>query len=197
MVIVMIVEGPTEQAFMPTLRQFLSHRLGQQMPRIKSHSCQGRIPKDSALRRLVERYLGESDAVVALTDVYTGTNDFVDAADAKAKMQQWVGNNPAFFPHAAQYDFEAWLLPYWTTIQQLAKTNQNAPANFPESINHNRPPAHLLRSLFERSKRSYVKPRDATRILRDNDLNVSAAVCPELKALLNTLLHLSGGDTLS
>ena len=28
-----------------------------------------------------------ADAVIALTDVYTGTDDFTDAADAKAKMR--------------------------------------------------------------------------------------------------------------
>jgi hypothetical protein len=31
-----------------------------------------------------------------LTDVYTGTSDFKDAADAKAKMRKWVGEEKRF-----------------------------------------------------------------------------------------------------
>jgi hypothetical protein len=60
--------------------------------------------------------------VIALTDVYTGTDDFLDAADAKQKMRAWVGKNDRFHPHVAQHDFEAWLLPFWTDIQSLAGT---------------------------------------------------------------------------
>jgi Domain of unknown function (DUF4276) len=74
------------------------------------------------------------DAVIALTDVYTGTNDFQDGADAKAKMREWVGNNPNFYPHVAQYDFEAWLLPYWSRIKDLAKSNKSSPAGLPEKV---------------------------------------------------------------
>lgn len=40
---------------------------------------------------------------------------------------------------------------------------------------------------------SYVKPRDAERILRDNDLSLSIAQCPELKAFLNTIISICGG----
>jgi hypothetical protein len=42
----------------------------------------------------------------------------------------------------------------------------------------------------------YSKPRDANRILRGQDLGVAAAQCPELKALLNTIITLSGGAPL-
>jgi hypothetical protein len=38
------------------------------------------------------------DAVIALTDVYTGTKDFKDAADAKAQMKKWVGTILNFIP---------------------------------------------------------------------------------------------------
>ncbi len=67
-----------------------------------------------------------------LTDVHTGkTRDFQNAEDAKSKMREWVGRNPKFFPHAAQYEFEAWLLPFWSTIQRLACHNKAAPAALP------------------------------------------------------------------
>jgi hypothetical protein len=196
------VEGKTERAFMPVLRDFLQPRLQGHMPNLDAVVYDGRIPKADKLRRVVDNLLSDprrpAVAVIALTDVYTGTRDFVDAADAKAKMCQWVGGNSRFYPHAAQYDFEAWLLPYWPTIQKLAKHNRSAPAGEPETINHDNPPAHRIQAVFESGKcrDSYIKPRDARRILEQNDLLISANACPELKAFLNTILQLSGGQLL-
>src|SRR5713226_5000231 len=105
MKIALIVEGKTERAFLPYLRAFLNTRLAGQMPKLDPHLYNGRIPKGERLKRDVERLLctgkEPANAVIALTDVYTGTNppDFFDAADAKAKMLAWVGRNPAFHPH--------------------------------------------------------------------------------------------------
>lgn len=201
MKIALLVEGATERVFLPSLRAFLSRHLAGKMPSLSIRPYDGRIPKGEKLRRVVEELLTKrppADAVIALTDVYTGSADFTNAADAKAKMRAWVGDNDRFFPHAAQHDFEAWLLPYWSTIQKLAKHNMSAPSGPPERVNHDRPPAHRINDIFQRGKcrDSYVKPRDALRILKDNDLAVAVEACPELKALVNTILQLSGGSTL-
>lgn len=202
MKISILIEGKTEQAFKPHLLEFLKRRLDQRMPNIDFFPCQGRIYKEEKLRRAVENLLRNgrvpSDAVIALTDVYTGTNDFVDAADAKLKMQVWVGNNGKFHPHAAQHDFEAWLLPFWSDIQVLAGHNRSAPPGPPEAVNHNRPPSHHIREIYRigTCRDDYSKPRDAGRILRGNDLATSANNCPELKAFLNTILVLSGAERL-
>jgi hypothetical protein len=198
MKIAIIVEGETEKAFLPHLRALLKTQLAGQMPKLDLVSFNGRIPKGEKLKRIVERLLAlgkePAEAVIALTDVYTGTSppDFVDAADAKAKMRSWVGPNPAFHPHAAQYDFEAWLLPYWSEIQRLARSNRTAPGASPEGINHNDPPSHRIQEVFRTggSRRAYVKPRDAHRILLGKDLLVAARACPELKGFLNTILTL-------
>jgi len=171
------------------------------MPDIKTLPYDGRIPKEDKLNRVVYNLLNErknsTDFVIALTDVYTGTHppDFMDAADAKAKMRQWVGNEPRFIPHAAQHDFEAWLLPYWSTIQQLAGHKKAAPSGNPETVNHDKAPAYHLKEIFRigTCRDDYVKPRDAARILRDNDLTISIQQCGELKAFINTILRLSGG----
>ncbi len=199
MKITIVVEGRTETAFLPFLRDFLKPRL-LSMPAIDTHRYDGRIPTADKLRRVVSNLLSgprAADHVIALTDVYTGTKppDFKDAADAKAQMRKWVGAEPRFHPHAAQYDFEAWLLPYWATIQSLARHNKACPTGNPESVNHNNPPAHRIQEIFEigKSRDSYVKPRDAARILRTNDLQTAVAQCPELKALVNTILRVSGG----
>jgi hypothetical protein len=197
--IVIIVEGTTEKAFRPHLEGFLASRLADKMPRLNMFTSNGRVSKGEKLRREVENLLSgqhPADAVIALTDVYTGTDDFHDATDAKTKMRNWVGQNDRFHPHAAQHDFEAWLLPYWSEIQKVAGHNRTAPAGSPEDVNHNRPPSYHIREIFRigTCRRDYSKWRDGNRILQGKDLAVAASRCPELRAFLNTILTLSGGQ---
>ena len=186
-------------AFKSHLTAFLKTRLEGSMPRLDPFPYDGRIPKKDDLRRKVEALLRHgSHAAIALSDVYTGTPDFTDANDAKQKMSQWVGPNPQFYPHAAQYEFEAWLLPFWSEIQKLAGHNRNAPSGPPEQVNHNRPPSVHIREIFRigTCRADYSKPRDAKRILQGKDLSVAANSCPELKSFLNTILNLCGGPIL-
>jgi hypothetical protein len=200
--IALIVEGATEQSFLPHLRNFLQTRLPGKMPKFDPLPYDGRVPTENKLKRVVERLLSDrknpADAVIALTDVYTGSNppEFTDGGDARKKMREWVGDESRFYPHTAQHDFEAWLLPFWSDIQELAGSNRAAPAGQPEKINHNNPPAHRIKDVFRTGTRgkSYVKPRDAGRILRGKDLLVVAQACPEFKAFLNTILTLCGAD---
>lgn len=199
MKIVILVEGTTERAFRPHLIRFLAARLTGRMPRLNMFLCNGRLPKGEDLRQTVRRLLTGRDpagAVIALTDIYTGTQDFFDAADAKTKMRNWVGQEDRFYPHVAQHDFEAWLLPFWSEIQRVADSNRKAPSGSPESINHNHPPSHHIKEVFRNGRRRqyYSKPRDANRILQNQDLGVAAGQCPELKAFLNTILTLCGGS---
>ena len=201
MKIAILVEGATEVAFREKFREFLQGHLGQNMPRLKFIACDGRIPKEGKLKRVVENLLNNDkyDAVIALTDVYTGTKDFKDAAEAKAKMTDWAGNNPNFYPHTALHDFEAWLLPYWSTIQRLAKHNRSAPSGFPETVNHNKPPAYRIQEIFEigQCKSSYDKPIHGKAILKNNDLMIAIQACPELKAFVNTIISLCKGQVIS
>jgi len=197
--ITIIAEGATEKAFERTLRNFLKERLPGQMPKLRFISKDGRIPKGDLLRRDVERHLQTCDAVIALTDVYTGNQppEFANAADAKAKMHQWVGAESRFHPHAAQYEFEAWLLPFWPRTQKLSGSNRQSPSRNPETVNHDKPPSrHLEVAYLTGKKRAYRKTLDSIAILRDQDLAVAAAACPELKAFQNTLLSLAGGATI-
>lgn len=199
MKITIMIEGKTEIAIKPYLRDFLRHRLSGRMPSLDFFPYHGRIPTANKLKRVVENlYKGRNpaDHVIALTDVYTGTHppEFLDAADAKSKMRQWVGDEPRFHPHAAQHDFEAWLLLYWPKIQKLAGHNKTAPSGNPEKVNHGNPPAHRLIEIFRigTCNHGYVKTRDAGNILRDNNLLMAIDQCPELKAFINTILHVCG-----
>jgi hypothetical protein len=105
MKIAILVEGETEQAFKQILIRFLKTLLTNKMPKLKFYPFRGRIPKGNKLKRLVNNYLRIHDAVIALTDVYTGTSDFSNANDAKRKMAQWVEQSERFYPHVACYDF--------------------------------------------------------------------------------------------
>ena len=195
MKIVIICEGKTERAFKSCLHRFLNTRLGalKQMPKLVFDVHNGAIPTAAKLKRVVETLLSAgrepASAVIALTDVYPA---FRDAAEAKFRMRHWVGDQPAFYPHVALHDFEAWLLPYWDRIQKLAGRDAAPFGSHPESVNHNQPPAHRMVKLFEAGtcRDSYQKPRDAGRILRDADLMVAIQACPELKAFVNTILTL-------
>lgn len=201
MKIAILVEGETEMAFKESLLKFLKLHLEERMPKLKFIPQKGRIPKEEKLKRVVENLLsGEDayDAVIALTDVYTGTNDFQDAEDAKKQMKKWVGNNSKFYPHVAQYDFEAWLLPFWPSIQKLAKHNKSAPSGVPEQVNHNNPPSRRIIEIFELGgRRSYNKQRDGAKILKDNDLMKAVQACPELKTFINTILSLCDSELIS
>ncbi len=186
---------------MPHLREFLKTREIAEMPNLDPVPCDGRVYKGEKLRRIVEALLRNgkkpADAVIALTDVYTGSGDFASAEDARRKMRAWVGPESRFHPHAAQHDFEAWLLPFWSDIQRLAGHNRAAPAGEPEAVNHSKPPSHHIADIFRLGKkRSYSKRRDAGVILKGKSLAVAATACPELKSFLNTILKLSGGTQL-
>jgi len=200
--IAILVEGKTEMAFKRILLGFLQTRVAGRMPKLDFSPFDGRIPKATKLRRLVDNLLSDrrapADAVIALTDVYTGTREFSDAADAKRQMSEWVGSNPRFHPHAAQYEFEAWLLAYWTRIQELAGHNKSAPAGQPETVDHDHPPAERIAEIFRIGSRGrrYVKARDVLSILQNQDLVLSANACPELRAFLNTILRLSDAQLL-
>ncbi len=197
----LIVEGKTEKAFIPVLRSFLEPRLAGRMPVLSPNVYHGPVPTGNDLKKRVNELLyGKNawDHVIALTDVYTGTNPhaFDNAADAKSKMRVWVGPETRFHPHAAQYEIEAWLLPYWSRIQQLAGHNQAAPSGNPEGVNHGNPPSHRIREIFSRgnNRSQYSKARDFGSILRGQDLSVAISRCPELKALVNSILDICGGD---
>lgn len=203
MKISILVEGKTERVFIPYLRKFLESRISGNMPKLDPVPFNGRIPKENALKRCVLNLLTSgqkpADAVIAITDVYTGNDDFLDAQDAKDKMRTWVGKDEMrFHPHAAQHDFEAWLLPYWPQIQRLSGSNRVQPNGNPESVNHGNPPSRRINDVFMNGKKGkrYVKERDALRILREVDLSVSISACPELKSIVNTILSLCGSSTI-
>ena len=88
---------------------------------------------------------------------------------------------------------------FWHTIQNLAGHNTTAPGGAPETVNHNKPPSYHIKQVYEigRCRDSYIKPRDAKRILNENDPSVAIGQCPELKLFIDTILEVSGGAKVS
>ena len=205
--IAIIVEGETETAFATCLRGFLKTKAPDKMPKLVFRPQGGHVPTNEKLRRIVRDLLDREncDAVIALTDVYKAPYDseredlFKDAAEAKRKMREWVGDEARFFPHTAQHEFEAWLLPYWEKIDALSKRKSSIipNRNQPEKVNHGKSPGKWLEQLFrDGTGREYDKVIDGAKILNGQDLAIAAAACPELKAFLNTLLDLADGEPL-
>ena len=198
MKIAILVEGKTETAFKPYLLSHLEKTLAGKMPKLDFLPYHRRISTGDKLKRDVENLLNNkkqpADAVIALTDVYTGSIPpvFPTAEAAKQKMREWVGAETRFHPHVALHDFEAWLLPYWEKIKKLTGSKRKAPGLHPETVNHGNSPAHRLEEVFRTGPKtqSYVKVRDAGRILKDEDLSVSINACPELKAFVDRIIKL-------
>lgn len=186
-----LAEGSTERAFLPFLRNHIQRSLptGSLPPRISVRSFDGGIATRDKLARNVQHWLrsGE-DHVIVLTDIH-GT-EFSDASDAKAKIRQWVGNDPRVTPHVALRDFEAWLLPYWDDLCRKAGKTGPKPSGKPETVNHNKPPAHRIEALFTQGKRNYSKPIIANAIFSKHGLQRAIDECPELTALIDTILRL-------
>lgn len=195
MTIVLLAEGDTERALKDHLKAYLDQQAdAARQPRMR-FLTRGRIEsRPEKLRRQVELELENPDvtAVVGLIDVFP---KFKDAAAAKQWLGEATGNNPYFYAHAAQYDVEAWLLPYWNDICRRLKLDKRSPGAQPEYVNSQKPPAYHLDELYRQAKpraRKYNKPIEMRDILRGKDLTVAADACPEFKSFLNTLLTLNG-----
>lgn len=196
MKIVILAEGDTERAAREHLKRFLDARAAAR-PKVglQTSIFDGGLDERGVSGR-AEKFLADKTVVgvIALVDVYPQFPG--GAAEAKRTVRAWLPEDPRCEVHVAKHDFEAWLLHGWQAIvKQSGVTSNPKPWGLrPEDINHNNPPAHRLRDLFSQGKppRKYKKPIDGKKLFEKLDLAQVAAVCPELKAFLNTLLRLSG-----
>lgn len=116
MTIVLLVEGRTETALKGVLKRFLDERAtAEGRPKVALRTKDIMTLNRGRLSRRVQMELRDHrvSAVVGLIDVYP---DFELADKARVFLREVAGDNPRFHAHTAQYDVEAWLLPYWDTI---------------------------------------------------------------------------------
>ncbi|HUU85185.1 MAG TPA: DUF4276 family protein [Phycisphaerae bacterium] len=198
--IVVLCEGKTEKVLKPALSEWL----GEQLPKTSTGTGIDTKPVHHQLvgakfRRQVELNCARNDVlgVIGLTDVYGA---FESAASAKAALEESVAGCPnvgKFRPHVALFELEAWLMPFWDDIAKSIGVKAKKPGVKPEAINHEKPPSKHLKELFRQAKqprRNYDKVRHAWKWLTAERLGRAAEVCPELKAFLNSLLELAGGE---
>ena len=193
MTVVLLVEGATETALKGHLKRFLDQRADQEgRPKLALRTKSFRsIPTESQFRKRLRLELqdGRVQAVIGLLDVYP---KFASAREAKNFMRRAADHDKRFHAHAAQYDVEAWLIPYWESICRRIGVNRAPPGAEPERINLQSPPSKRLAELYQTAKRKYKKPVEMNAILEGQDLLVAARACGELREVLNTLLHLAG-----
>jgi hypothetical protein len=194
--IILLVEGETERSLTDKLREFLNTQAqANQQPRVSLQTRKIKSFAPSALGRQISLELQNPNntVVVALIDVFP---KFKNAAAAKQFLESAAKSaevNANFHAHAAQFDIEAWLLPYWEEICARVGVKQNVPGKNPEQVNGIKPPSYHLKELYQRAKpaRKYNKILEMPAILKNKDLTLSANACPEFKSLLHTLLKLN------
>ena len=198
MIIVLLVEGKTETTLKEVLKKFLDDQATREgRPRVKVNTkpLDTRLLNPERVRDQVALSLRDQEVVcvVGLVDVYPR---FRSAQEAKEFLRQAVGGQQRFHAHAAQFEVEAWLLPFWQDICHRLGVQRKPPRANPEQVNLQKPPSRHLSELYRLASRTYDKPRDAKAILQGKDLTVVASQCPEFRALLNTLLTCAGLATL-
>ena len=192
--IVLLCEGTSELALKGALKTFLDEWCEQRgLKRVKiaikpfEHS-----PNCKEIQRHLARHGQDPEVagVIALTDVYP---NFPNAGKAKDFLTGCAKDSPykdIFVAHAAQYEFEAWLLPFWRDICGRLKVSAKEPGANYEQVDDQKPPSHHLKELYSRAWRKYDKVAEATMILKRHPIEKAAESCPELQALLETLRKL-------
>ena len=192
--IVLLVEGETEIALKAVLKTFLDQHAtqhGQPYVRLQTRKIKS-LNQESLGRQIrLELQARENSAVVGLIDVFPRFKHANAAKDYLVEAARSASVGHGFHAHAAQYDVEAWLLPYWDVICDRIGFRQSRPGHNPEEVDDVKPPSYLLRELYRRAKREYTKTDQMPIILADKDLTIAANACPEFKSFLNTLLTLS------
>ncbi len=193
MTVILLVEGDTETALKSHLKRFLDQRSeAEKKPRLALRTKALRsVPSAAQFQKRLRLELETKGvkAVVGLLDVYP---KFKSANEVKEFMLKASGYDERFFAHAAQYDVEAWLLPYWDSICRRVGVSRARPGANPEQVNNMHPPSKRLEELYRVARRKYKKPLEMTAILNRQDLTLAAQECREFRLLLNTLLSLGG-----
>lgn len=195
--IVLLAEGDTERALAEHIKCFLDERAeAAGKPKIALRTKPITLNRGDLRGRIrLELLDPQVVAVVGLVDVYPL---FASAEEAKRFLREASANDPRFYAHAALHDVEAWLLPFWQSICDRIAVRRAAPGAHPEKVDFDHPPSRRLQELYSLAKppQKYIKPIEMNAVLRGKDLTIAAEQCPEFRALLNTLLTVSGLEPL-
>lgn len=190
--IVLLVEGQTEVMLREWLKVWLDAKCEQSgRPAVRLEVKPfAELLSPGKLKKRIELNLQSNDVlgVVAIIDVKCSSRTpFEDSAAAIKFLSAGLENEPRYRAHAAQYEVEAWLLPFWDSVCKKLKQKMQAPGANPEQVDHDKPPSHHLKQLYRKADRHYDKTRDGPAIAKGKDIEVAAAKCPNLKKLLDSI----------
>jgi hypothetical protein len=197
---VLFVEGKTEQMGVPAfLKRWLDPKLTAAVG-IKPVKFNGwaELVKDAPGKAAI--YLNSSDviAVISLLDLYGPTLYPSQAATAAQRiswatkhLQQTV-NQARFAQFFAVHEVEAWLLSDPSLFPSSVRQKFPGTVQTPETVNCNTPPAVLLDRLYNQATgRGYKKVAYGKDLFEKLDPHAAYMKCPNLKALLDTMLQLA------
>jgi len=198
--IVVLCEGKTEKVLKPALSEWLGEHLPKTGTGIDAKPVHHKLV-GAKFRRQVELNCARNDVlgVIGLTDVYGVFESGVQAKEALREAVAGCNHVEKFWGHVAQFELEAWIMPFWDDIAKSIGVKAKKPGEKPEEINHEKPPSKHLKELFRRAKqprRNYDKVRHAWQWLTAKNLQTAAESCPELRAFLNSILKLAGAEPL-
>lgn len=198
MKIVVLCEGSSEAILKSSFREFVKSRstkdeiIGIDTRELPGTKIITRLQRMTSLALAREDVIG----VVALIDVYPNHKDAEQAKQALHASAKVGKSETRFRAHAALWELEAWLLPFWDEIADWLGVSAKRPGPHPERINGQNPPSKRLEKLFRQARRPYNKVVAARRWLTTDRLEEAAMQCPQLKAFLNSLLEFAGAEKL-
>lgn len=150
-----MVEGKTEKALREVLKRFLDDRATQRRRpkvKLKTKLLDSGLLNQERLRDQVALSFRDPEVVcvVGLVDVYPR---FTSAMEAKGFLRQAATGEPRFHAHAAQFEIEAWLLPFWKDICYRLGVQRKPPGANPEQVDLQKPPSRHLSELYRLANR--------------------------------------------
>lgn len=190
MKLIVLVEGETEEAALSGFfRRWLQKHLGRAIAvRTKRYKGSQYLQK---FHREAPLFLRDPQAIViGLLDRYNwsvhvpaGTLNPYDFA--KRSLEGKV-NHSRFRQHFAVHELEAWLLSQPGIFPE--RIQSSLPKTNPEEVNHEEPPAALLKRLYRDHlgpRRRYDKVQDGAELFAKLDPAVAYEKCPRLRAMLD------------
>lgn len=196
--IVVLCEGTTEAALKGAIHEFVNRRTSTGgRTGIATRSMDGHVLRKK-LPKLIDLYgaLNDVRGIIALTDVYPRFRSANEARGSLQRLADTSAHVEKFRAHAAQFELEAWLMPFWSEIARSLRLRARPPGAKPEEINDENPPSKRLATLYTQAKQHYEKVIDGPKWLTAERLERAANECPELKSFFNSLLELSEAELL-
>lgn len=136
--------------------------------------------------------------VIALLDLY-GPTVYPPNCTGRPDRVRWATEHmerqiaqPRFKLRFAVHELEAWLLSDPGIFPREVRSEIEKLSRYPEDVNGVKPPAAQLDDIYTRKLRTGYKKRVYGKQLLDKlDPEHAAAVCPSLKALLDTMIELA------